>query len=113
MRVDARTMPDGGLNWRVYDHKAQAFLKDVVWADDELNQLGILDISTLLRLRERLPKNHYPLIVEQRERVMIIAALKWIAVDAPADEEDEDYEEALYKSWQQSTMRPVHGGYPG
>lgn len=78
MRIDATSLHDPGL-WRVYDYKLGAVRFDVRWADDVLNQIGVL-----------VDRTHFvdcEVRTEQRGLVLIIAALRWIALDPPIADE--------------------------
>ena len=76
MRLSA-TERDAFL-YRVYDYPAGVFRKDLCWADDELNQVGV---GCAFNGCE------YVRNVEQRKRVLIIIPLKWVALDLPEEEE--------------------------
>ena len=67
-----------GWAYRVYDHRARAFRRDLCWVEEEGARLGVgyAQGSAEVTLR-----------IERRERVVIIPALRWVAVDLPAEEE--------------------------
>ncbi len=67
-----------GRSYRVYDYPAGAFRKDLVWVDDAMNMVGVGFVSGGCE---------WVLKVERRKRVLIITALKWVALDLPEEEE--------------------------
>ena len=74
MRVSAAQC-DGPL-YRAYDHALGGFRRDLVWADDETARLGVGHAAG---------GREFVLRVEQRKRVLIIAALRWISIDLPEE----------------------------
>ena len=88
MRISA-AHGDGYL-YRVYDHRAWAFRHDLCWVEDEGARLGVGYAYGNVEVTER---------IEQRERIVIIQALRWVAVDLPLNED--------YASTRESTQRPV------
>ena len=78
MRLSAA---DGdGHSYRVYDYPAKSLRQDLCWVDDVLNQVGVGFASDGFEFVHRM---------EQRKRVLIITALRWIALDLPEEEEKE------------------------
>ena len=69
----------GALLYRVYDYPAGQFRTDLCWADDELNQVGVG--------HAHIDGEEFVSRIEQRIRVLIITALRWVALDLPEEEE--------------------------
>ena len=77
MRLSAVNLE--AIFYRVYDYPAGCQRCDLCWVDDVTAQLGIGFASG---------GREYVSRVEQRERVLIIQALRWVAVDLPEDIEE-------------------------
>lgn len=65
--------------YRVYDYPAGCMRNDLCWVDDVTAQLGVGSASDSYEYVSR---------VEQRQRILIIQALRWVAVDLPEDTEE-------------------------
>ena len=76
MRISASE--PGGTYYRVYDYPAGGLRQDLCWVDDVLNQVGVG--HAYLRGEEFITR------VEQRKRILIITALKWIVLDLPEED---------------------------
>ena len=76
MKISA--VVDDGYRYTVYDDPAGHVRDDVCWVDDVVNQVGVGFASGGLEFIVR---------VEQRKRVLIITALRWIGLDVPDEEE--------------------------
>lgn len=64
--------------YRVYDYPAGQFRRDLVWVDDLTNQVGV-GFATW--------GHEHTFDVEQRQRILIIPGVYWIALDLPEEEE--------------------------
>lgn len=83
MRISAAH--NDGRFYRAYDYPAGVIRRDLCWVDDVLNQVAVGRACLY-------PSGEYCEIVdriEQRKRVLIITALRWIALDLPEDAEPE------------------------
>ena len=67
-----------GCYYRVYDYPAGSLRFDLCWVDDVLNQVGVGHATCGFEMIDR---------IEQRKQIMIITALKWVALDLPEEEE--------------------------
>lgn len=83
MRLSAAD-PDACF-FRVYDYPAGRLRGDLCWVDDVTNQVGVG--------HAHIGGEEFVTRVEQRKRVLIITALKWIALDLP--EEDTQIEKKI------------------
>ncbi len=77
MRISALDFE--AFQYRVYDYPAGCFRKDLVWVDDDVNMVGVGFASQ---------GKEWVFEVEHRKRVLIITALKWVALDLPGEEAD-------------------------
>ncbi len=73
---------DDCLNFHVYDYLIGSFRNDLCWVDDTLNQVGVGNAY-----RGDDGGKEFVHRIEQRRSVLIITALKWIALDLPEEEE--------------------------
>lgn len=89
MRVSVESLGAEYLLWRVYDHRLGTLRDDVVWADAATAQLGVCHCGL------GFGAGAVGLLcggsnVEQRERVLIVRALRWIAVDVPGVQQENE-----------------------
>lgn len=68
-----------GWSYRVYDYSAGGFRGDLVWVDDDVHMVGVGFASG---------GQEWVFNVEHRKRVLIISALKWIALDLPMERDE-------------------------
>ena len=67
--------------YRIYDHVGGCQRHDICWVDDELAQVGVGFCMQDVEITYQ---------VEQRRRVLIIPALKWVSLDLSEESEEHD-----------------------
>ena len=76
MRLSA-AFNEEAYRYRVYDYPAGQFRRDLCWVDDVKNQVGV---GFAAKGQEHVFE------VEQRKRILITTALKWVALDLPEED---------------------------